>query len=285
MGAHLGYGGKVEGDGIRCAFHGWCWGLDGANVDIPYGKRRRTGLAIGTHTIHEADGIIWMWHDELGRPPQWDPPAVSKFIDPSACYDIYPDCADADSLRLVPQMVIENTIDFVHLKWAHGWDAGEPELLGYEFDGHTFLGRMRGYLHTKRGDVTVDVANHAEGIGVILAPMNGIREMLQVTWITPIDHENSMVGMTTFVTRNPDYAADGIHKDNLAKAIVKAQAAEVIGHEHGDRAIWEHQRYIDRAPFRPEEALAFHAMRDWVRQFYPADLAANEALVKNSDAG
>src|SRR6478736_1992356 len=36
MGAHLGYGGTVEGEGIRCPFHHWRFGCDGRCDDVPY---------------------------------------------------------------------------------------------------------------------------------------------------------------------------------------------------------------------------------------------------------
>jgi len=32
LGAHLGWGGSVEGKQIRCPFHGWAFDCDGANV-------------------------------------------------------------------------------------------------------------------------------------------------------------------------------------------------------------------------------------------------------------
>src|SRR6266540_2708931 len=43
LGAHLGYGGTVEGDSVRCPFHGWLWASNGANVEIPYGSCRAMG--------------------------------------------------------------------------------------------------------------------------------------------------------------------------------------------------------------------------------------------------
>ncbi|HXK25999.1 MAG TPA: Rieske (2Fe-2S) protein, partial [Myxococcota bacterium] len=35
LGAHLGVGGKVEGDGIRCPFHGWRFDGSGCLVEVP----------------------------------------------------------------------------------------------------------------------------------------------------------------------------------------------------------------------------------------------------------
>src|SRR5205814_2249159 len=39
LGAHLGFGGHVEGEVIECAFHGWQWNHEGRNVCIPYENR------------------------------------------------------------------------------------------------------------------------------------------------------------------------------------------------------------------------------------------------------
>jgi Rieske 2Fe-2S protein len=41
MGARLGYGGVVEGEGIRCPFHAWHFGVDGRCDDVPYDRARR----------------------------------------------------------------------------------------------------------------------------------------------------------------------------------------------------------------------------------------------------
>src|SRR3954470_15959671 len=46
LGAHLGYGGIVEGDCIVCPFHGWKWDSEGRNVDIPYSAPDRMKLRI-----------------------------------------------------------------------------------------------------------------------------------------------------------------------------------------------------------------------------------------------
>ena len=42
LGAHLAVGGKVEGECLRCPFHGWLFeGDDGRCVEIPYGEGER----------------------------------------------------------------------------------------------------------------------------------------------------------------------------------------------------------------------------------------------------
>ncbi|MDT5016075.1 MAG: 3-ketosteroid 9alpha-monooxygenase subunit, partial [Mycobacterium sp.] len=43
LGAHLGFGGHVEGEVIQCPFHGWQWNAEGRNVCIPYEPRPNRG--------------------------------------------------------------------------------------------------------------------------------------------------------------------------------------------------------------------------------------------------
>ena len=52
LGAHLAVGGKVEGEGIRCPFHGWCYdGASGQCTDIPY-------TAVGAHPVAGQDPLV-----------------------------------------------------------------------------------------------------------------------------------------------------------------------------------------------------------------------------------
>ncbi len=39
LGAHLGFGGRVEGGALRCPFHGWLWNGDGRCLEVPYAGR------------------------------------------------------------------------------------------------------------------------------------------------------------------------------------------------------------------------------------------------------
>src|SRR5437773_202151 len=39
LGAHLGYGGKVEGCAIRCPFHAWKFDGQGTCIEVPYASK------------------------------------------------------------------------------------------------------------------------------------------------------------------------------------------------------------------------------------------------------
>ena len=77
LGAHLGKGGKVEGNTIRCPFHGWRFGgEDGRCVEIPYAKRIPPQAQLSTFPALECNGMILFWHHLDGKAPDWKPEVV-----------------------------------------------------------------------------------------------------------------------------------------------------------------------------------------------------------------
>jgi hypothetical protein len=69
LGASLG-GGKVLGNTLVCAFHGFAFGSDGRCVHAPaLGRDGRIpkGLAVETYTVREAHGLIWLWWGDASR--------------------------------------------------------------------------------------------------------------------------------------------------------------------------------------------------------------------------
>ena len=79
LGAHLGYGGRVEGSAIRCPFHSWKWGRDGVCEDIPYGKRIPEAACIAAFETRERNGFILLWHHAEGHPPDYEIPAIEEY--------------------------------------------------------------------------------------------------------------------------------------------------------------------------------------------------------------
>jgi 3-ketosteroid 9alpha-monooxygenase subunit A len=53
LGAHLGHGGTVSDEGIRCPFHGWLWSPEGRCVDMPYGGRISPGAKTRSWPVTE----------------------------------------------------------------------------------------------------------------------------------------------------------------------------------------------------------------------------------------
>jgi len=75
MGAHLGKGGTVVGNALRCPFHGWSFDAEGHCKHIPYRQSTRE-LPEETNTKAYVVRVIlervFIWFDAEGRPPQWE---------------------------------------------------------------------------------------------------------------------------------------------------------------------------------------------------------------------
>ncbi|MGV3563692.1 MAG: Rieske 2Fe-2S domain-containing protein, partial [Nocardioides sp.] len=131
LGAHLGYGGTVVEDRIRCPFHGWEWNEQGRNTCIPYEDHPNLGRRINTMPVVERNESIYVWHDVDRKPPSFDVPDVftgfaSDTEDGQAergAEAYYPGCEHNrlldTGLELHPQYVLENGVDFAHFKYVH----------------------------------------------------------------------------------------------------------------------------------------------------------------------
>jgi len=99
LGAHLGAGGRVEGECIRCPFHGWTFkGGDGRLANIPYSDTRiikivqlitgnpleGSNFLIRAYLVPEfakikmwktmeGNGFIYLWFHAEGEEPSWFP--------------------------------------------------------------------------------------------------------------------------------------------------------------------------------------------------------------------
>src|SRR6202790_4562837 len=114
LGAHLGYGGHVEGEVIQCPFHGWQWNHEGRNVCIPYQDRPNRGRRIRTHPVVERNESVYIWHDIEGREPYFDVPDIfASFSDGSSAADYYPQMTLYRDNRNIPAItpVDDNTSD------------------------------------------------------------------------------------------------------------------------------------------------------------------------------
>ena len=116
LGAHLGAGGKVEGDTIRCPFHGWRFDGDGACVEIPYAQRIPPKARLRAWPVIERNGAILVWRHAEGKPPDWDVPEIPEFATPTgpppSCYRW--------KIRTRNQEMAENAVDRAHFRYVHG---------------------------------------------------------------------------------------------------------------------------------------------------------------------
>ena len=74
MGAHLGYGGRVEGCNLVCPYHWWEYDGDGHNVRIPYAEQPNRKARVRAYPTIDRNGLIMFWYHPTDEPPLWEIP-------------------------------------------------------------------------------------------------------------------------------------------------------------------------------------------------------------------
>jgi phenylpropionate dioxygenase-like ring-hydroxylating dioxygenase large terminal subunit len=114
--------GRVEGDNLRCLYHGLLYEPSGAVIWAPGQDRLPHGARVRTYPVVERHGWIWIWP---GDPALADPataPRYDKYDDPNwASYD-----------ELIPVkanyfLIVDNLLDLSHLPFVHAATIGSPE--------------------------------------------------------------------------------------------------------------------------------------------------------------
>ena len=112
--------GSVEGDQLRCAYHGWTYGPDGGCTEIPsrFGTRIPPEARLTSFRATEASGMIWVC---LSGEPRMPVPDFADYGDDRFRFvEISPyDWACSAARRL------ENYVDFAHFAWVHDGLLGE----------------------------------------------------------------------------------------------------------------------------------------------------------------
>ena len=119
LGAHLGVGGRVCGDGIICPFHGWRFDGDGRLAEVP-GLVRPPRAAARSWTVCERNGRIFVWHHAGGGAPGYE--VVGHRPDEAAWT---PWRCSTYRVRVHVQDLTENIIDRSHFSAVH--DMARPD--------------------------------------------------------------------------------------------------------------------------------------------------------------
>ena len=117
--------GRVVGDQLQCAYHGWCFDTAGACRSIPALPSfiPPAGHAVPAWQVAQAHGLIWLARDPLEPAP----PAVAGV--PQRRVVCGPYIVETSAPR-----VVENFLDTSHFAFVHeGWlgDAAHPEVPAY----------------------------------------------------------------------------------------------------------------------------------------------------------
>jgi nitrite reductase/ring-hydroxylating ferredoxin subunit len=163
LGAHLGHGGRVQGDSIVCPFHAWRFGAHGRCVEVPYATRIPPRAAVGAYRVAEHSGMILTFHAPDGVAPDYEVPVLPEVNDPAwTPLQVASDRGAHAAARghrehrrrgaLPPGAQHQDRRLRGHLRWAAGHAAqpregAQPEGREDRRAEHRHLSRPRGAVH------------------------------------------------------------------------------------------------------------------------------------------
>lgn len=286
LGAHLGHGGRVVGNNIRCPFHAWEFeGASGRCVKAAHGDPPPPRAAVKRWHVRENDGLVLVWYHEAGEDPEWYVPSQPDFDLPWSGWRKY-----TREFKARIQDVGENDADASHSPAMHGLTDTLPQL-EMETDGPHCVWTMKlkaareavGIpklpfgLWDKLGvpkelDARVQIHRSGFSIGLIrqwstLPGGISFRSQTYAT-TTPIDDEH-----VRFVARHrvqPTPIAP------LTRLALKRYADLFDTTLEEDLEVWAHKIYRMR-PVASKTDWSVLKFRKWARQFY-ADGVYEDAL-------
>ena len=239
LGAHLAVGGRVEGECLRCPFHGWAYdGESGKVTDIPYYDTEKvpTQAKVRAYPTVERNGMIWAWHHAKDEPPFFEVPEVPEFADEAWQGPVLREYTIATSC----QEMAENNHDPVHFRYVHGTDA-LPEQ-DHVVDGH----------YKRVESMGGSFIRESFGLGLGVLRTTGWSTFLSST--TPIDEEN--VHVRWIFTTPPDATST---PEEVADLFISGVSQDI--------PIWENKVYVER-PVLVKQERTILEFREWAQQFY-----------------
>lgn len=269
LGAHIGYGGRVEGETLRCPFHGFRYDLCGQCTGTAYGTAIPPGAVVRTIPVHETHGIILAFSDPDRNAPTWRVPV----LDTSGWSPL---ASRTWQFLGHPQETTENSVDIGHFTVVHGYRDVEM-LKDLSTDGHYLTTQYRmtrsAPLFGKVIEARFEI--HVYGLGYSLVnlylPQFHIHARLFVL-PTPIEGEQIFFRIalsvhSAFQTANIHPLLSVVPKPwvlgFVTRSILKGFANDV-GQDFG---IWRHKRHI-RPPALAEGDGPILRYRRWAQQFY-----------------
>ena len=270
LGAHLGHGGRIEGETIRCPFHGFQYDVQGRCVSTPYGKRIPSQARVPVLPLRETHGLILAFHDAHGRAPAWEVPALDE-----AGWS--PLLTTATTLRGHPQETTENSVDVGHFAVVHGY-GGVETLKEARVDG-SYLNARYAMVHGKTflgRRVRAEFEVHVHGLGYSFVeatvPALGL-SLRHFVLATPTDGENIVLRLA--LSLHGDTRPQRIHpllgllpRDLVNRIVARKAFAGFTRDAQQDFVIWQHKRYV-QPPILAEGDGPVARYRHWARQFYP----------------
>lgn len=256
LGAHLGHGGKVEGNCLVCPFHAWRWNGQGECTSIPYAQRIPPRAMVAPRRVIERNGLIMVHHHLGGQAPAWEPPVLPEYgSDEWTPYE-----KRRWKIKSRNQEMAENATDSAHFRYVHG--TPEVPTTRAEVHGHVLHVVSNTKMITRAGQIDGSIEVHGHGFGFGLTRFRGLVETLLVSSSTPIDEDYVDVRFSFTIRR--------LGNVDATRGVGAAFIREIERQMGQDIPIWENKAYFEH-PVLCDGDGPLGLFRRWVQQFYRQD--------------
>lgn len=264
LGAHLGEGGRVDGDSIRCPFHAWAFRPDGFCSDIPYAKAfppicKREAIA-GPLPVIEKNGVIWAWYHPDEIAPLFDVAEHEEFTQSGWAKPTRRMWRFASN----PQEIAENGVDVAHFEYVHKMDAVPEGTTTY--DGYIRYSEAKGEREVTLPDGSKKIfpssVNTVQiGAGQKFTQIRGIVTLSLMVLATPVEADEVEL---RFCFTHPEVEPNSPEAKAIEMAIANTCGQSGV---EGDIPIWN--RKIHRArPLLCDRDGPILRFRRYFEQFY-----------------
>jgi 3-ketosteroid 9alpha-monooxygenase subunit A len=253
MGAHLGHGGHVEGDGIVCPFHAWKFDGSGECVEIPYAEKIPKQARIPCWPVRERNGMLFVWHDPDKGPPTWEVPVLQGHGEPPwTSWD-----HGMVTVKTHPREIVENVVDVGHFVPVHGTHVEE---ISNEFKDHTATQVNRGVAYPLAGGTdNYSLRATYYGPAYQVTTMEGYLGSRLINAHTPIDEQTLHLRFAVSLKQRGD--------SPVSPELRQTYIDNLRGGFFQDLRIWENMRYRD-PPMLCSGDGPIIKLRRWYSQFY-----------------
>ena len=133
--------GRLAGDEIVCAYHGWQYDGSGACTTIPSQTRVPTGCKIRSYPVVEIWNWVWVW---TGDPALADPSTIPDHE--RDLFVTHPEwqavTGGHNVLNARCPLMIENLLDLSHLSFVHDRSIGTSAVAATPVEMETFPGGL-----------------------------------------------------------------------------------------------------------------------------------------------
>ncbi len=233
LGAHMGHGGRVNGNDLECPFHAWQYNEHGAVTHIPYARtippQAKRENCVRAWPVEECNGFVYVWHHPDNIAPLFEIDTYPEVGSPGWTPFKKFDWRVFNSLGNMH----DNGQDLAHFFYVHR-TAVFPQA-DTVIEGHRMRSTTRAKLGTPRGEVDGEIVSENASPGQGCVRFKGISETLLISAITPIGKDELHV---RFAFTQPQAEAEG-PMGGLARALIRDIAKQL----DQDKVIWDRMRH------------------------------------------